>query len=123
MAMKRFQWIIGLIVATVVLVAGQVWFSPSGTGEYAHSPDDRYTAHASNLRRGTWLHGRVSYIEIKIVEKLTDNTVWKAERYPLSNELPPQYGDRRKKFIVWAPDSHSVTVPVGSATDSIWRVP
>jgi hypothetical protein len=115
--------VIFVVVLAVVLVAGWGWFSPFGTGEYADSPDGRFTAHASNLRRGTWLHGRVNYIGIKVVEKSTGQTVWKAERYPLPNEVPPEFGDRSKKFIVWAADSRSVSVPVGAATDSVWAVP
>jgi hypothetical protein len=121
--MKRFRLIVIVVIAAIVLVAGWGWFSPSGTGEYADSPDGRYTAHASNFRRGTWLHGRVSYIEIEVVEKSTGQTVWKAERYPLPNEVPPEFGDRSKKFIVWAPASRSVSVPVGGTTDSVWAVP
>lgn len=121
--MKRSRPIVILVVAAIVLVAGWGWFSPSGTGEYADSPDGRYTAHASNLRRGTWLHGRVSYIELKVVEQSTGNTVWRAERY-LPNEVrTPEFGDRSKKFIVWARDSRSVSVPVGDASDLAWAAP
>ncbi|CAN5369393.1 hypothetical protein BH10PLA1_BH10PLA1_21830 [soil metagenome] len=121
--MKRSRLIVSLVVAAVMFVAGLVWFSPSGTGEYADSPDGRYTAHASNLRRGTWLQGRVSYTKIEIVERSTGKTVWKADRYPFATEVPPDFGDRSKKFIVWAPDSRSVSIPVEGATDSVWAVP
>jgi hypothetical protein len=121
--MKRSRLIVSLVVAAVVLAAGWTWFSPSGTGEYADSPNGRYTAHASNFRRGTWLQGRVSYIEIEVVERSTGNTVWKAERYPLTNEVPPEFGDRSKKLIIWASDSRSVSIPVGGLTNSVWAVP
>jgi hypothetical protein len=120
--MKRSRLIV-IVVAVIVLLAGWGWFSASGTGEYADSPDGRYAAHASNLRRGTWLHGRASYIEIEVVEKSTGHTVWKVERYPFSSEVPPEFGDRSKKFIVWAMDSRSVSIPVGGTTDSVWAVP
>jgi hypothetical protein len=121
--MKRSRLIVILVVAAIVLVVHWGWFSPSGTGEHADSPDGRFTAEASNLRRGPWLHGRVSYIEIKISEKSTGRTVWKAERYPVPNEVPPEFGDRSKNLIVWAPNSRSVSVPVGGSTDSVWAVP
>ena len=121
--MTRSRRIIIAAFAAVVLLAGWAWFSPSGTGEYADSPDGRYQAWASNYRRGTWLHGRVSYIAVEITERGTGKAVWRVERYPLAGETPPEFGDRSRTFIRWATDSRSVSVPVGSAADAVWMVP
>jgi hypothetical protein len=121
--MNSSRLIVILIVSAIAFIAGWGWFSPSGTGEYLDSPDGRYTAHVSNLSHGTWLLERVNYIEIKIVEKSSDRTVWKAERLALRNEVQPTFGDRSKKFIVWTPDSRSVSISISSVASSSWAVP
>lgn len=59
------------VVAAVVLllaIAGWLWFAPTGTGEFRHSPDGRYTAHACNMSTGTVLGGRDWYIEVQVIE-------------------------------------------------------
>jgi hypothetical protein len=121
--MKSSRLIVILIASAIAFIAGWAWFLPSGTGEYLDSPDGRYTAHASTLNHGTWLLGRVNYIEIKVVEKSSHRTVWKAERYAMPNEVQPTFGDRSKKFIVWAPDSRSVSIPISSVATSTWAAP
>ena len=116
--------LISLIGAlAVVLIAGWLWFSPWGTGEYAESPNGRYRASASNLRRGTWFRGRVDYVEVTIIELSTGKTVWEVKRFPLSGERPPDFSDRSKRHITWASDSGSVSVPVGGPVDAVWMVP
>lgn len=112
-----------VLVAAALLVASWAWFAPSGAGESAASPDGRYVAHASNLRRGTWLHGRVRYVGVEVVERASGTTVWRAERYPRADELPPDFGDRRGTRIAWAVDSRSVTIPVGGPAEAVWLVP
>jgi hypothetical protein len=107
----------------VLLVAAWAWFSPSGSGEYAPSPDGRYRATAGTYSRGTVFHGRVSYVEVEVVEVAAGKTVWNARRYVLPGETPPEFGDRSKSLVQWAPNSQSVAVPVGGAVDSVWIVP
>lgn len=121
--MNRRRWIALIVVAALLTLAALLWLAPAGTGEYADSPDKRYTANVSNLNRGTWFLGREEYIGIEIVEKSTGLTVWKAERFPTPTDAPPIYGDRSKKYIQWSPDSRSVSIPVGGPADAVWVVP
>ena len=120
---QRFRRVAAWLVVLILAVAAWAWFAPSGTGPYADSPNGRYRARASNNRRGTWLHGRVACVDIEILDNVTNNVVWKAQRYPLPNETPPDFGDRSKKLIRWSPDSRSVSVPVGGSSDAVWAVP
>lgn len=117
------KWIACSLIVLVLIGLLWLWFAPSGTGEYADSPDKRYRAFASNMSRGTWFHGREEYILVDIVDSTTGREVWRAERFPLPGETPPEYGDRSKKFIKWSADSKSVSIPVGGAADSVWVVP
>ena len=121
--MKRGQWIAAISLCAVMLVAAWLWFSSSGTGEYADSPDGRYHVSVSSLNRGTWLHGRINYVEVKITENATGATVWESRRLMLPGETAPEYSDRSKKFITWAPDSRSLSVPVGGPKDAVFAVP
>ncbi len=121
--MNRFRWIALLVAVAVVAFAAWLWFSPFGSGEYADSPDKRYRASAYNSSRGTWFQGREAYISVEVVESSTGRVVWKAERYPVAGDVPPEYGDRSKKFIKWSADSRAVSIPVGGPADAIWVVP
>lgn len=122
--MKRYAAMFVVLVTAVVLaIAAWVWFSSSGVGEYADSPDGRFTAHVSSLRRGTWFHGSVDYIEVILEDSATGKPIWIVQRYLQPGEVPMQYGDRSKKFIKWSPDSKSFSAPVGGAADSVWNAP
>ncbi|WP_207211156.1 hypothetical protein [Leptolyngbya sp. Cla-17] len=95
-----------------ISVAASFWFSPSGTGEYQTSPDGKFTAHASNMSRGTFI-GRLQYIELRVVESVTQREVWRVE-FRHEVVTVPDYGDRSKQsFVDWAQDSSSVTISVG----------
>lgn len=111
-----------VVIVGLVVVGSWAWFAPSGSGEFADSPDGRYRVHVSNLRRGTWLRGREAYIGIKIDERASGRTVWSAQRYPHPLETPPEFGSRWESFITWAPDSRSVAIPVGGSADIILLV-
>lgn len=66
-----------------------------------------------NLNRGTFLSGRIDYLQLTVVESTTGHEVWRINQYPPANAEVPDYGDRSQdRFIVWAPDSSSVTIPV-----------
>jgi hypothetical protein len=111
--MRRFA-LIALVYLAVALIAfgAYGWFCPSGTGESRHSPDGRYTASAMNMSCGTWFNGRIQYIELRVAE--TDGAeLWRTE-YHYPHGPVPDYGDRSKdRFITWAQDSSSVSIPVG----------
>jgi hypothetical protein len=117
---------IRLVVFAVVLlvaVAGWLWFGPSGTGEFRHSPDGRYTAHASNLSAGTLTGGRDWYIEVRVVEQASGREVWRVvHRHPAGADVP-DYGSRAGRFITWAADSSAVTVPDAGGRELVLAVP
>ena len=124
--MNHYRWVIGFAFLGLILalvVAGSVWFSPFGTGESEDSPDGRYHTSAMNMRQGTWLNGRINFVDIKVIENSSGRIVWHAKRYPLASEASPDFGNRSKKHIQWAADSRSVSVPVGGLVDSVWSVP
>lgn len=102
--------------------AAWFWFQSSGTGEYETSPDGRFTAHASNLVRGT-LRGRVSYVELRIEEADTMRVLWNIEYQPRPNTAP-DYGERRNDpFIVWADDSSTAAFPIGGGRTIVVPLP
>lgn len=111
-----------LTLPILLAIAAWLWFSPFGTGEYASSPDGQYIAHATNIRRGTFLHGRIDLVEIRL-ENSKGKAIWVTERFPQPGESPPDFGNRSKQFIKWSADSKSFAVPVGAASDTVWNVP
>jgi hypothetical protein len=121
--MKQSQLLMYLGVSVIILVAALFWFGPSGTGEYADSPDGKYRASVFRLRRGTIFHGRIEYIHIEITESSTGQAIWTANRYVLPGEAAPDYGERGRKFLVWAANSRSLTVPVVDANNAVFIVP
>ena len=122
---RRTLFRLSIVSLVIVLgLAGWLWFSsPFGTGEYRHSPDGRYTAHASNLSCGTIRGEREWYIEIRVVEELSGLDVWKIIQSHSSGAEVPDYGNRERKFIVWSADSGSVTVPVANGKELVLAVP
>ena len=105
------------VAAILVVVAGWLWFFPSGTGEFRHSPDGRFTAHATNMTTGTITGGRDRYIKIRVVEDSSGREVWRIVQGHTAEADVPDYGTRGKRFIAWAPDSSSVTVPVADGRE------
>ncbi len=102
----------GISFALVLALGVTAWLVPFGTGEYRRSPDDRYTAHAGNMTRGTLDGRRVRYIELKLVRNSDEATVWSEEIVTSGSASIPSYGDRSQRFIRWLPDSSSFQVPV-----------
>ena len=47
----------------------------AGAGEFRHSPDGRYRAHATSMSTGTLLGGRDCYIEVRVVEQASGRAV------------------------------------------------
>ncbi len=112
--MVRLLWV-GLASGAMLILgfAGNLWFSPSGTGEYRRSPDGRFTAHAFNMTRGTFISGRVAYIELLVIESTSEREIWRTHYFHHADDVP-SYGDRSQApFIRWAADSSSVVIPVG----------
>ena len=102
----------GLAIVLVVALGFWFWFQPSGIGEYGHSPDGRFEAHAMNMTRPTLGGGQEQWIEIWVIEVVTGREVWRVvHRHPPGADVP-SYGARGAKFIEWAPDSSAVTIPV-----------
>lgn len=113
------------VAAAVLLVtaAAGLWFAPSGTGEFRHSPDGRYTAHAMNMSTGTLTSGRDRYIEVRVVEEASGREVWRVvHRHPSGADVP-DYGSRAGRFITWASDSSAVAVPVAGGRELVLAVP
>ena len=111
------RWYSKVAIAAVsigaIIFVANLWFGPSGTGEWKNSPDGRFTAHAGNMSRGTVFAGRVRYIELSVVENTTGHEVWRVRVQHAGDAKVPDYGDRSQEpFIRWARDSTSVTIPV-----------
>ena len=123
MGRRGAYWLIITTVGILLTVAAWLWFAPSGTGEYLRSPDGRFTAHVSNLSAGTWAGSREQYIQVRIVEEASDREVWRVVRPHSALATVPDYGSRADRFLVWAADSSSVTVPVGGGQQLILPVP
>ena len=112
--MRWYSWVLlACVPAGMIVFAAAMWFLPCGTAEYGNSPDGRFTAHASNLSRGTMFSGRVQYVELLVVESATEREVWRVHFRHQGSAKVPDFGDRSQKFIKWTQDSSSVTIPVG----------
>jgi hypothetical protein len=110
--------IVGLIVILVVL-----WTSPSGMGDYRVSPNGKYTAHAMNMSTGAFLGKPSRYIEISVEETSTHREIWRIIHHPSDNAKVPDYGIRGIKFVEWAADSGSVTIPIASDDKLVLSIP
>lgn len=110
----RWYWFLVSCLLIGIIAAATFWFSPSGTGEYQNSPNGKFTANALNMSRGTLFNGRIRYIELLVVELVAQREIWRAEFRHEGELKVPDYGDRSQKPLInWAPDSSSVTLPVG----------
>jgi hypothetical protein len=114
-----------MVLASVMLLllAAWWWFSPSGSGEYADSPDGKYRASASHLVQGTLLNGRVRYVEVEVTDRGSGKTIWTFRRYGSSSETVPDFENRSRRHLRWTPDSSAVSVPVGGVSDVTLPVP
>jgi len=76
------------------------------------------------MNRGTFLNGRVNYIQLTVVEKSTGHEIWHVKHYHTGDANVPDYGDRsHERFIKWAPDSSSVTIPIANGREQTFAVP
>jgi hypothetical protein len=102
------------IIGMPILTFAWFWFSPVRAGEFRESPDGRYKAHAMNVTQTRVFGGEDHSIEIKVVEQATGRVIWHIvhPHPPQPDELP--YYTRGIKFIQWAADSSSVTIPIGT---------
>ena len=110
------------VAAILVVVVGWLWFGPCGTGEFRHSPDGRFTAHAMNMTTGTITGGRERHIKIRVVEDSSGREVWRIVQGYTAEADVPDYGTRGKRSIAWATDSSSVTVPVADGRELVLPV-
>lgn len=109
----RTRAIVIVFTLIIIVIAAVIWFAPFGTGEYLDSPDGRYRANASNIRRGTWANGRISLVHITVRDNGNGNLIWSIERFPQPAESVATYGDRQMKHLNWSPDSSAVSITVG----------
>lgn len=125
MKRRTTYWITGIaILVTLLTLSLRFWFkSPLGTGEYRESPDGRYTAHASNMSDGTLGGNRPEYIKISVEETSSSRDIWRIVLNYTGGVDRPEYGMRGIKFILWADDSTSVTVPVFDGQKLVLPVP
>ena len=121
------QVLVRLIVATIaitaIIVAAVIWRLPFGVGEYRESPDGQWTASLDSLNRGTFV-GRERYLSLTV-------RCMKADRPAIRRVVPcedgdvvPDYGDRSKSHIVWAPDLRQVTFTIANGqcvVVSVWE--
>ncbi|MDB5311321.1 MAG: hypothetical protein JWO38_5523 [Gemmataceae bacterium] len=122
MSRRTAYRLLATAVALPALLLAWLWFGPTGTGEFRHSPDGRYTAHASNMSAATVLGGRDRYIEVRVVEESSGREVRRVvHRNPAGADVP-DYGSRAGQFITWAEDS-SVTIPVAAGRQLLLAVP
>jgi hypothetical protein len=114
MRMRPWQFILLIVMASIPLVfAIDLWFSPWKAGEFRDSPDGQYVATAYNVTRHTLLSGDRHSIELSVVEKESGRDIWRMEWNHPSGANVPDYAMRANiKFVVWAGDSSSVTIPI-----------
>jgi len=103
---------IALIVTGAVLSA--IWFYHYGVGEYAHSPNGRYTAHLTLIKQRTLSDGEIEYVQAKVVDTQQDQTIWRLEYRPINTSHFLNYGNRQHSYIQWAPSSDKVTFPMNT---------
>ncbi|MGL6076417.1 MAG: hypothetical protein ACRC8S_19870 [Fimbriiglobus sp.] len=102
------------IIVMPIITFAWFWFSPVRAGEFRESPDDRYKAHAMNVTQSRLLGGEDHWIEIQVVEQATGRVIWQiVHPHPPEADFIPYYA-RDMKFIKWAADSSSVTIPIGN---------
>jgi len=115
--------LVALAVVLLIALAGWAWFAPSGAGEFRHSPDGQFTAHAMNMSAGTLTGGWDHYNEVRVVEEGSGREVWRlVRRYPPGADVP-DYRSRAGRLITWATDSSSVAVPIGGGQQLVLAVP
>jgi hypothetical protein len=121
----KYRWFIAAIPLVVIsiIVFANLWSGPLDTGEVRDSPNDRFTAAAMNRSHLTWRGQREQYLEVTIVEKTSQRSVWHATYHHLKTANVPDYGRRGERFIMWAADSASVTVPVQDGRQLVLAIP
>jgi hypothetical protein len=118
---------IGLMVVTSIGLSTVAWFSPSGMGESATSPDGRFVAHAFNMQRNRLFQEPLRYVQLTVTDK-ADRQVWRTD-YSVdepgsSTYKPTDFTIRGAAVqIRWAADSRSVLLPLGSGRDMTVSVP
>jgi hypothetical protein len=76
-----------------------------------------------NMTARTLLRGHDHYVELKVVDTATGCEVWHVIHHHPPDADVPDYGMRGVKFINWADDSSSVTIPVGKGQKMTFAVP
>lgn len=112
-----------MAVALTLAVALWLWTRPNGPGEYRTSPDGKWTAHASNLSRGTIGGDRVYYLEVRLVNASSGFQLAKHELPYNSTDKTLDYGDRSQAFITWATNSSQFTVGTTNGATLVVKVP
>jgi hypothetical protein len=103
-----------VLIGLFALVCG-AWFVPVGMGEYRESPDGLFTAHVSNVIRGTWT-SRIREVRIRVIRN--DGLVLIDQRLRCGpNDTIPDYSDRSQRFIQWNEESTVVTVRTINSKD------
>jgi hypothetical protein len=122
---------IGLMVLTSMGVSTVAWFSPSGMGETATSPDGRFVAYAFNMHQNRLFQEPLSYLQLTVMDS-ADREVWRTEYHahkPIdesesSTYKPTDFTIRGAATqIRWAADSRSVLLPLGSGRTMTVSVP
>jgi hypothetical protein len=124
---KFWRWLAVLFLLCTVCFTIWIVFSPIKSGESRRSPDQRYEASAMNVQQrnlwGEWIH----HVELKVIDLSTDKVIWE-----ITYQHPPDadvcdYFMRGVKFVQWAEDSTSVTIPtrgqMGGQDEMTFRVP
>ncbi|CAN5872304.1 hypothetical protein BH24DEI2_BH24DEI2_15010 [soil metagenome] len=119
----RLQLVATGFGALLAVALAWLWFVPSGSGEFQVSPDARFTAHASNLSRGTLTGGRNQYVQVWVTENGSGREVWRVVRRPPAGTEVPVFENRDERFITWAADSSSVAVPLDGGHRLALEVP
>jgi hypothetical protein len=122
---KKYRWFIAAVPLVVIsfIVFASLWSGPLDTGEFRDSPNDRFTAYATNRSHLNWRGQREWYLEVTVVEKTSQRSVWRATYHHLKAANVPDYGRRGERFIMWAADSASVTVPVQDGRQLVLAIP
>ncbi|TWT77551.1 hypothetical protein Pla123a_22120 [Posidoniimonas polymericola] len=111
MKSRRTIWL--LVALLAVAAFGLAWFGEGGGGEYRDSPDGQWQAEAMTVSGGTWFHGRIRSVRIKVTDNSTGLVVWQVRLISLPGESVPELRDRSKRFVSWDAASTVATIDLG----------
>lgn len=114
------------ILGTLSFVA--LWYvvtsiEPIGFGEGRESPDGRYEASVYRMEQRTPIGTLDRFVQFEVVERSGGRQIWHVVQRYAPDVDPPRYEMRGRRFVEWAADSKSVSIPVTGGQTMTFDVP